>query len=42
MTVAQIYQLVQEQMEKDTKDATISTDIKDYPVISTVYPSGSS
>ncbi|MCI8298993.1 MAG: MMPL family transporter [Lachnospiraceae bacterium] len=32
MTVAQIYQLVQEQMEKDTKDATISTDIKDYDV----------
>ena len=32
MTVAQIYQLVFEQMEKDTSDGTISTDIKDYEV----------
>lgn len=32
MTVAQIYQLVFEQMEKDTSDDTISTDIKDYEV----------
>ncbi|NBH14396.1 acriflavin resistance protein [Lachnospiraceae bacterium] len=32
MTVAQIYQLVHEQMENETKDATISTDIKDYDV----------
>lgn len=32
MTVAQIYQLVFEQMENETSDATISTDIKDYDV----------
>ena len=32
MTVAQIYQLVYEQMENETADATISTDIKDYDV----------
>ncbi|MCI8483154.1 MAG: MMPL family transporter [Lachnospiraceae bacterium] len=32
MTVAQIYQLVYAQMEKDTSDDTISTDIKDYEV----------
>ncbi len=32
MTVAQIYQLVNEQMKNETKDATISTDIKDYDV----------
>ena len=32
MTVAQIYQLVYGQMEKDTSDDTISTDIKDYEV----------
>ena len=32
MTVAQVYQLVYAQMEKDTSDATISTDIKDYDV----------
>ncbi len=32
MTVAQVYQLVFAQMEKDTSDATISTDIKDYDV----------
>ncbi len=32
MTVAQVYQLVYEQMEKDTADDTISTDIKDYDV----------
>lgn len=32
MTVAQIYQLVYEQMADETSDATISTDIKDYDV----------
>ncbi|MCI9531729.1 MAG: MMPL family transporter [Lachnospiraceae bacterium] len=32
MTVAQVYQLVYGQMEKDTADGTISTDIKDYDV----------
>ncbi len=32
MTVAQIYQLVYEQMENETSDDTISTDIKDYEV----------
>ena len=32
MTVAQVYQLVYEQMENDTADDTISTDIKDYDV----------
>lgn len=32
MTVAQIYQLVYGQMENDTSDDTISTDIKDYDV----------
>ncbi len=32
MTVAQIYQLVNEQMKNETKDATISTDIKDYDI----------
>jgi len=32
MTVAQVYQLVNEQMKNETKDATISTDIKDYDV----------
>ncbi len=32
MTVAQVYQLVYEQMENDTADDSISTDIKDYDV----------
>ena len=32
MTVAQVYQLVHQQMENETSDATISTDIKDYDV----------
>lgn len=32
MTVAQVYQLIQEHMETETSDATISTDIKDYDV----------
>ena len=32
MTVAQVYQLVYEQMENETSDDTISTDIKDYEV----------
>lgn len=32
MTVAQIYQIVYEQMENDVSDGTISTDIKDYDV----------
>lgn len=32
MTVAQVYQLVYGQMENDTADDTISTDIKDYDV----------
>ena len=32
LTVAQVYQLIQERMETETSDATISTDIKDYDV----------
>ncbi|MCI8326324.1 MAG: MMPL family transporter [Lachnospiraceae bacterium] len=32
MTVAQVYQLVQEKMEDETSDTTISTDLKDYDV----------
>lgn len=32
MTVAQVFQLVNEKMEDNTSDATISTDIKDYEV----------
>ncbi len=43
MTVAQIYQLVHEQMENETSDATISTDIKDYDVfLESVAQSGAS
>lgn len=32
MTVAQVYQMVQEKMADETSDATISTDIQDYEV----------
>ncbi len=32
LTVAQVFQMVQEKMEDETSDATISTDIKDYDV----------